>query len=113
MRREAPRSNRASLALVAVLLAACGSPATQSPAAPPSVPTTPTVEHRLALIEGDPSSEDEFGRILDRLQAGIGACAPDPNRPHIGDVLVTSWRAAESPESLLVWARSTLAACGG
>jgi len=103
-----------ALMLVAII-AACGTvAATAAPAVvtrPPD-PATPSVEHQLALLDGDPASEDEFWRIVNILQAGTATCAADPSRPHIRDFLESGWQASGKRDTLLNWARAVLAGCG-
>lgn len=71
-----------------------------------------TIEYKLATIHGDPSTEDEFRAILDRMQAGVGHCNPEPDRQRAADTLVASWQQSGKQESLLAWAQALLGACG-
>jgi len=66
----------------------------------------------LAVIHGDLSSEAEFKRIVDRIQAGGSLCAPEPNRRHVGDVIVASWENSGKSDTLLAWARALASICG-
>ena len=78
----------------------------------PAGPTqAPTPERMLAVIYGDPSSEAEFGRILDTIQAGGSVCNPEPSRQHAGDVIYSSWKASAQRDTLLEWARALASVC--
>lgn len=77
--------------------------------APPAAP--PTAEHMLASMDGDPSSEVEFARILDVIQRGGSVCAPEPSRQHAGDVIYSSWKASAQSDTLLEWARTLASVC--
>lgn len=70
-----------------------------------------SIEYKLAVIDGDLSTEDEFGRILDQIQEGGGICNPEPDREHIADVLVAGWEESGKRESLIVFARALATAC--
>lgn len=70
-----------------------------------------SIEYKLAVINGDLSTEDEFGRILDQIQEGGGICNPEPDREHVADVLVAGWEESGKRESLLAWARALASAC--
>lgn len=65
----------------------------------------------LAAIHSDLSTEAEFKRIVDQIQAGGAVCDPEPNREHVGDVIVSSWEDGGKAESLLAWARALAAVC--
>ena len=67
------------LLAIALLLGAC----TGAPSA------TPTLEQRLAVINEDDTTADEFKAVLDRLQAG-GECRGDPDREGLADTMVAS-----------------------
>jgi hypothetical protein len=71
----------------------------------------PTVEYMLAAIHGDLSTEAEFKRIVDQIQAGGSVCDPEPNRQHVGDVIVSSWEDGGKAGSLLDWARAIASVC--
>ena len=102
--------------ITALLIAACGSSSTPVPAQPTPTPTptsTPTLEQMLAVISGDPGTEAEFGQILDKIQAGVGTCAPEPDRQRASDTLVASWQSGGKTTTLIKWAESIVTACGG
>ncbi len=71
------------------------------------------VERKLAVINGDPSTEGSFARILDVLQAGTENCQPEASRIHVADILVASWQSGGTQGTLLSWAREMVNACGG
>lgn len=78
----------------------------------PSIESTePSIEYKLATINGDPSSQGEFRMILDQLQAGGGNCNPEPDREHVADVIVASWQQSSKEDSLLEFARALMTAC--
>ena len=86
-----------------------------APAAHVAQPTIePTIEHKLAVVNGDGPAvgEAEFSRILDTIQRGGGVCDPEPNREHVGDVIVASWQNSAQRDTLLEWARALAAVCG-
>ena len=72
-----------------------------------------TPEQKLAVIHGDSSAEGQFARVLDELQAGAGVCEPVADRLRAADVIVASWQEGGETGTLLDWARSLVAACGG
>jgi len=91
------------LALTLLLVMGCSSP---------SPTQTPTPERNLAVIAGDLSTEAEFGRILDKLQAGTAICAAEPDRAHVADVIVASYDQGGKSGTLLDWARNLASICG-
>ena len=101
------RRHIAGLALLTILLGGCS--AAEDPAGTSS--SGESVEYKLAVINGDPSTETEFGRILDQVQDGGDLCNPEPDREHIGDVLVGGWEESGKRESLLAFARALATVC--
>lgn len=62
-----------------------------------------SVAYKLAVVHGDPSSEPEFQRVLDCVQAsGIEG---GETEEQIGDTLVASWQASGKADTLLEWAQ--------
>ena len=70
-----------------------------------------SIEYKLAVIHGDESTEDEFGRILDDIQDGGKICNPESDREHVADLIVASWEESPQRDSLLEWARALADVC--
>lgn len=70
-----------------------------------------TIEQELADIQGDPSTEAEFGKLLDQLQSGDGVCDPDPDREDVAEGIVTSWKGSTLDISLLEFTRRSASVC--
>ena len=63
-----------------------------------------SVAYKLAAVHGDLSSEPEFQRVLDCVQAsGIEG---GETEERIGDTLVASWEASGKADTLLEWAQA-------
>jgi hypothetical protein len=97
---------RASMGAVCLALAfavtACGGPSSRS--------TQP--ERTLAQLDGDPSTEAQFGAILDTFQSGGTKCKPDPDRQHAADLITAAYQKAGARGSLLDFATLLVSACG-
>ena len=98
------------VAVTIVVLVSCST--TGEPRASTSPSTEPSIEYKLATINGDLSSEGEFQTILDRLQAGGGNCNPEPDREHVADIIVAGWQEGGKKEPLVEFARALMTACG-
>jgi hypothetical protein len=70
-----------------------------------------SIEYKLAAINEDPSTEAEFGRILDQVQRGGSVCDPEPDRERAADVIVASWQQSGGQDSLIEWARAVASVC--
>ena len=101
-----PMSLRAALGATCLALAfalsACGGA--------PSNASAP--ERKLAQLDGDPSTQAEFGLLLDTLQSGGKNCKPDPDRAHAADLLAAAYTKAGARGTLLDFATLLVGACG-
>jgi hypothetical protein len=95
------RLGAACLAL-AFALSACGG--TPSNASAP--------ERKLAQLDGDPTTQAQFGALLDTLQSGGAHCKPDPDRQHAADLLTAAYTKAGARGTLLDFATLLVGACG-
>jgi len=103
-RRPAGFRTRFGAACLAVAFAfsACGG--TPSNASAP--------ERKLAQLDGDPTTQAQFGALLDTLQNGGAHCKADSNRQHAADLLVAAYLKAGSRGTLLDFATLLVGACG-
>ncbi len=92
----------ASCLAVAFAMSACGG-APSNAAAP---------ERKLAQLDGDPSTQAEFGVLLNTLQSGGKNCKPDPDRAHAADLLAAAYTKAGARGTLLDFATLLVGACG-
>jgi hypothetical protein len=87
---------------LAFALSACGG-APSSASAP---------ERKMAQLDGDPTTQAEFGRLLDTMQSGGTHCKPDPIRQHAADLIVAAYTKAGAHGTLLDFATLIVGACG-
>jgi len=74
---------------LAFLLVGCGN-GSAGPSPTPHPTASPTEERRLAERDGDPTTEAEFGHILDFMMSG--GCGPTPeSRTVAANILITFW----------------------
>jgi hypothetical protein len=60
-----------------------------------------SVAYKLAVIDGDPSEEDEFQNVIDCIMSsGIKGAETEES---VGDTLVASWQQGGKRGSLLEW----------
>ena len=69
-------------------------------------------ERTLAQLDGDPSTEAQFGALLDTLQSGGKNCKPDPDRQHAANLITAAYQKAGARGTLLDFATLLVSACG-